>query len=430
MLNIFGISIAGSIYGYNIGISPGLISILKETSVTNFQISMFVSSFLWGICSILLLSGFLANAIGRKKLILLSGTTAVFSLLLFLFSTSVEQLTASRFLQGVAVGISNIATPLYISEIIPPRYRGRGVMAYQLFLCFGILFATGVSFFLYNYNSIKILFVFIIIPIIIFILSTLRLPESPRWLFDKGCEEDAFSAFKLTRSLEDAKSCIEQMKQLKHTNSNKLKFKIKFVLPIIFVMLIGALNQFSGINVFLQYNSFIFGLLNFSSKSFLMFGGVVIALLNFVITAITIFIVDKVERRRLLQLGLIGISICLIIAGLSTSKYFPHNPTVTVLCLLGYIIFYALGPGALIWSFLSEVIPSNIRSIGMGIGLTISAASGATFSGIFLELVNKIGISGIFFMCGSISVIHFLLSNFIPDTKGKSLEQIESSIKN
>lgn len=405
----FGTAIGGCIYGYNIGAISGVLLMLKKTMfMTTWETSFFVSAFLWGIASALICAGYMANLIGRKKLLIIGASFTLTALIFILMSNNIIELIIFRFLMGASVGILNVVIPLYIAETISAKYRGRALVAYQLSLSFGILLATFVSYLVYSRGSWKLIFVIEFIPACLLLIFAILITESPRWLLIK-----------------------QESQKIKHSPLKRQSnnFDKKQLLPLLFVILIASLNQLTGINAFLQYDSMIFVLLKFRSHDVALFGSIIITGINFLMTIFAMFIVDKIERRKLLQIGLAGICMCLLAASillLYINKH-PYCGVLVIICFVFFVIFFAIGPGALVWTFLPEMLPTNIRSIGIAIALSFSSISGAIITSVFLPVESFIGLEGVFLVCLSFVVIYLVLSCFIPNTRGLSLENINSN---
>lgn len=431
---IFCISTSGCLFGYNIGAMSGvLLFITNEMQLSHVQASLFVSSFLWGVVVVMLLMGHLADWFGRKKTLIISALTAIVSICLMTSAKNIDELIIARFLVGAASGMITITVPLYLSEAVPSSLRAKGTVAFQLFVCFGILFSTIISWLFLASHAWRAIFLYEFIPVILLIAIALYVPESPRWLVMKKRNKEAFHVLLKTRSKESSEGALFDMQTQINENDTRapiaVLFHKPFLKPFIIVVLIGILNQLTGINTILQYDSTILFISGYKHNEALI-GSILITSINFLSTIVAVFIIDKVERKHLLQFGLIGIVFCLI--GISAAHYFIGNEAlkgILVTCfVIGFISFFALAPGAMIWTVLSEILPLKVRSIGMSIALCLSSITGATLSAIFLPLQAVIGLSGVFLLCALATIIYIFVSRFIPNTKGKSLEDIEKNL--
>lgn len=437
-MNLFFIlstSISGCLYGYNIGVMSGvLLFIRKDIPLSHFAASLFVSSFLWGIVLVMLIMGFVAEYIGRKKTLLLAILMAVISIFVMAYAKNINQLIIGRLLIGVACGMITLTVPLYLSETLPNNLRGRGTVAFQLFLTFGILLSTLISWHYVASLDWRIMFLLELILVAVIFLIVLPLPESPRWLVAKGKNEQALEVLKKIKANDFAESTLSEMIANKqshdHLSQIKAIFHKDFIFPLFLSVALGSFSQLTGINVFLQYDSTILFLSGFTEHHAAIFGSVLITAINFLMTIPAIFIADHFERKKLLQFGIIGIILCLL--GISASYFLIINEslraTITTTLLLGFIIFFSIGPGALVWTLMSEILPSKIRSVGFSIALLCGSVTGATFSAIFLPLQEKIGLSGIFIFCAIATCLYFYISCLVPNMSNRSLEEIEKGM--
>jgi sugar porter (SP) family MFS transporter len=348
------------------------------------------------------------------------------------FADNIHALIIARFITGIAAGMLNITIPLYLTETLPEALRGRGTVAFQLCLCFGIFFATLMSLSFESASAWRSVFLIELIPAFIVFLNIFLIPESPRWLVSRERSAQALKALERIRTNDEAKSILLILQKNTtddHQNPLTIFRKKRFLVPCLLTMFVASLNQLTGINVFLQYDATILSMVGFETHAIALWGSLLITGINFLITCVAIFLVDKIERRSLLRIGLMGILLSLTVATLATHFLMLGHAKALIItfALLGYIASFALGPGALIWTLLSEVLPTKIRSMGLAISLCVSSLSGAVFSSVFLGLENKIGLTGIFFLCAMLSFIYGLVTFLLPATKGKSLEDIEKN---
>lgn len=435
LLLVLAVSISGCLYGYNIGAMSGVLLFLhQEMTLTHTQASLFVSSFLWGIVIVMFPAGYLAEKISRKATLLIATLIATLSIFVLVTGHNIWTLTLGRFLTGIASGMLTLTTPLYLSESLPSSLRGRGTVAFQLFLTFGILLSTVISWFFLKSFAWRPIFMIELIPLALLFVVAVFIPKSPRWLASKGKNAQALKALLRTRSQEDAEKSLKEITESLQLNQrvNRFKgvFQKKFLGTLLLVVSLGSLNQLTGINAILQYDSTILYLSGFNKHDIAIIGSILITGINFIMTIVAICIIDRVERKKLLHFGLKGIIFCLL--GISSAHFFMTNTAsqgiVVTVFLLGFIVFFALAPGAMIWTLMAELLPSTIRSAGLSIALLLSSISGAILSAVFLPLQEKIGFSGIFLFCALTSCIYLYVSYLIPKTSRRSLEQIERDI--
>lgn len=346
----------------------------------------------------------------------------------------------SRVLQGLAVGIVSIVIPLYLAEIIPARLRGRGVGLFQLFLTSGILLGTLVNYWLESSENWRLMFGLAAVPALVLLFGALFLPNSPRWLMLKNKKDQALKVLNKMNSSSDAKIEFETMSKIIEQDKKKLgkswsKFfksllERKFLLPLLIVIAVAFLTQTTGINSILQYSAMILsdsqGGKAAAASSLL--GTNMVTGMNVFVTCIALLLVDKLGRKCLLITGLIILVIALVYCGF-VYNFMPEGDLKAKLLVAGlvaYIIGFGIGPGIVVWLLLSELLPLQIRSCGMGIALCFNAATGGTLATVFLVCTKYIGFGGMFWVFGGFSALYLLLALLvIPETKNKTLEQIE-----
>ena len=428
-------AMGGVLYGYDIGIISGaLLFIHQDIPMSHQQESFLVASVLGGGAFSTLLSGYLADIFGRRRMISFAALIFMLGVMLVVFATSFMSIFAGRLVQGVGVGIVTIVVPLYLAESVPTRLRGRGITIFQLLLTVGILIATLVDFALTKSGNWRLMFISALVPGAVMFIGSFWLTDSPRWLCLKGRFDEALVVLTKTRYPDEAKFELAQMKaslnkRIQRSSSflSALKDK-KNVLALSVVLMVAILAQLTGINTWLQFSAVMLKTMGLSHNESAMFGSTLITCLNVAMTAIALMLVDKIGRRPLLCVGTLGTALSLILMAIVAHLLSP-SPLKGELMLGGlllFILFFAVGPGVLIWVMISELLPSNIRSRGMAVALFLNSLTSTLLASVFLKLVDHIGFGGVFMMCGGFSFIYFLVAyRFIPETKGKTLEEIE-----
>jgi MFS family permease len=574
--NLFLLLVAGLgglLYGIDVGIIGGALPYLEATSgLTAAQLSVIVAAVLLGSVFSTLFAGLIADWIGRKPLMVLSGATFVVSIPVIAFSHGYGPLFFGRLLQGISGGLIGVVVPLYLAECLSASKRGKGTGVFQWLLTLGIVAAALVGIY-YSYRVEAVasaadaatLFAFkdqawrrifwvSLPPGLLFLLGSLLVTESPRWLFQRGKTQQAKAALLRSRTAEQAEFELREMEETAHSaarrsSGTKIReslMKRKYVIPFLLACAILSCNTATGINSIIGYNA---GILLQSGLSDLYahWGYVIFTMVNFTMTIVGMMLVDRKGRRFLFILGTSGIIVSLISVGtlfLKTERLsvdsrdqvqamvgpnqdlmlrfdpneakrfldakgsagqriesdraslaiiyaygdftaatsyvrsddpaaapiqinrascvpankveaFFKNPFgnleaartaplqiqkamvgsvpdarhgwLVALGLYSFMAFYALGPGVCVWLALSELMPTRIRSNGMSIALVINQLVSTTLAGIFLPFVSKYGYSSMFFLFSGFTVIYFLVTTFfLPETKGKTLEEIES----
>ncbi len=428
--------LGGILYGYDIGIIAGaLLFIKKEIILSPGQISILIAAVLGGGSIATLIAGPLSDWLGRRTMITVAAITFIAGIIILVSSHTFSGILSGRLIEGIGVGIITIIIPLYLAEAAPAAIRGSSVTAFQLFLTGGILLAYVVALLFEHTGSWRDMFLCSLIPAVLLFVGSFFIIESPRWLFLRGKKDKAASALKRSRSQQESDHDIHMMTKLETEAAAKQKpklikmiFKKRYIFPFTIAFIVAVLTQLTGINVFLQLCTIILQHSGLHSNITAMLGSVGIGLTNFVMTLLAMILVDKVGRKPLLIIGTIGIVISLSFLGAINLFLQPGmlQGYLTAIGFVGFIIFFAIGPGVVVWLVLSELMPTAIRGSGMSICLFANCLASAILASVFLSLVQKIGYSGVFWMCGGFTFLYMLVAIFwLPETKNKSLEEIE-----
>jgi len=564
--------LGGLLYGIDVGIIGGAYPYLEATSgLTPAQLSVIVAAVLLGSVFSTLFSGLLADWMGRRPLMVLSGLTFVLSIPIIALSHGYWPLFLGRLLQGMSGGLVGVVVPLYLAECLAASNRGRGTAIFQWMLTLGIVAAALVGIFfsyrvdavarlgdaaaLYNFkdHAWRGIFWVSLPPGVLFVLGSLLVSESPRWLFRRGARDRALAALLRSRSPQQAALELEEMEATARASKAKVGTQIresllrrKYVIPFLLACVILACNTATGVNSVIGYNT---GILLQSGLSDLLahWGYVIFTVVNFLATTIGMVLVDRKGRKFLLVMGTAGVIVAMASVGLlfkttekltvdcrdavqaligsdqeltlhfdqaeaskllaaeggtgqdiesdraslaiiysfgdftSTTNFVrsddaaaapieirrancvPANKVnalfvnpfanlaaaqtaplriekamvgrvpgarhgwLVAMGLYAFIAFFAMGPGVVVWLALSELMPTRIRSNGMSIALVINQMVSTTLAAIFLPFVSKHGYSSMFFLFASFTVVYFLVAVFfLPETKGKTLEEIEA----
>jgi MFS transporter, SP family, galactose:H+ symporter len=436
-LMFFG-GLGGILYGYDIGVISGALVFMKpQLLLTDNQISLLVAAVLGGGAFATLIAGFIANKIGRKATIFISSIIFLVGLLIIVDAHSYTAALIGRLVQGAGIGIEMIILPLYLAETAPSPLRGRFVVLFQLFLTFGIVLAYTIDLFFTPSGNWRSMFACVFIPGILLLVGTFYISESPRWLYLKQEKDKALNALLRTHTPEEAKHDLKQMADLEAqknsaTYEQTSVLKKQYLLPFFIALSIACLGQLTGINSVLQFGTLILQNSGAQSNMLAMVGTVGIGLLNMITTVVALLLIDKVGRKLLLSIGTGGLVCSLIflavVSMLGTNSL--EKSYLILAGLLAYIMFFAIGPGVVVWLAISELMPTRIRSSGMSICLFANSLVSAILASGFMILVQHIHYSGTFFFCAAFTVIYFLIAVFVlPETKNKTLEDIETHFR-
>ncbi len=424
----------GVLYGYDLGIISGALTFMqRDILMTPSEMHIIPGAVLFGGALATLVTGPMCDWVGRKKMIITAAIISLLGVFVIANSHNYIELLSGRLIQGIGVGIITIAVPLYLAEAIKPSIRGRSICAFQLLLTCGILLSSLVGLYFTRTGNWRAMFWSTLAPGTFLLVGSFFLPESPRWLCLQGRFHQAFGILLKSRSEAGAREELSQMQILMKNKSTETKDSVKiwqkkFMLPLIVVLVVACLGQLTGINSFLQLTPLILKNGGLSSDVIAMLGNTAITGLNFLVTIIAFFLIERLGRRFLLCLGTAGIVISLFYLGM-VFYLLPTNELKGILLLAGilsFILFFAIGPGVVIWMVISELLPLRIRSSGMALALFLNSMTSAILATSFLGLADSIGYSGVFWLCGFFSLLYFLtVFFFVPETKNKTLEEIE-----
>lgn len=551
--------LGGLLYGIDIGIIDGALPFIKKgLQISEQQASFIVAAVLAGSAVASIVAGALADLLGRKLMMIISALMFIASVFVIKSADAYSTLLIGRLVQGASGGVIAVVIPLYLAECLPSIKRGRGTALFQLLLTVGILLAGVIGAGFITKANVDIeaakaaqdtvaelaaanhawrsMFLVVLAPGALYLLVSLIVTESPRWLFRKGKQDAANAALLKSRTPDEARVEMEEMAE--HVDKAHAKsttgastqgsiFQRKYIVPFIIACIILGCTQGTGINSILQYLTMILQKGGFTLEQAATYGNAV-KVTNIVVTVIAMLLVDKLGRKFLLKTGTAGIILSLAVGAASflsfeskrvdvldkvnaefrdnaiavpvnaeklgpaaadgspmelnvlfgrvavdpqTGKehevaedtasafsndkepvlkleggkdhagntlklvikratYGPIAPKTAGYAILGslmlFIASFAVGPGVCVWLALSELMPTRIRSVGMGVALVINQGVSTTIAACFLPGVGAYGYASFFIVCGISTVIYFITAAFfLPETKGKTLEEIE-----
>ena len=427
-------ALSGFLFGFDTVVISGANLPIKELWSTGpfFHGFFIMSMALWGTVIGALFGAYPTNVLGRKKTLTWVGFFFFISALGSAFAMDPYTFSFFRFIGGLAVGVSSIAAPIYISEISSPKNRGSLGVLYQFSLVFGILIAFLSNYFLTGFQGgqdWRWMLGIEALPAVLYLLMTFRIPDTPRWqiLYKKN---DQFALQTLEKIYGDSSTANDVLQQIKSNDAHQASKPQNFWSKknnrvIILAFVISFFNQLSGINFILYYAPEILELAGFATKESL-FNSVFIGLTNIVFTFAGLLLIDKLGRKQLLIAGSIGYIVSL--TGVSVAFYQALDPQWIALFIFAFIASHAIGQGTVIWIFISEIFPNRARALGQSFG--------AGVHWVFAALITLVGPSviaiyntnpwPIFSFFAFMMVLQLFFSIFMmPETKGKSLEEID-----
>lgn len=435
----FFAALGGLLSGFDTGVISGaLLYINNDWQLNEFMQGLLVSTVLVGAALGAVLNGRLADIYGRKKVIFVTAVIFFIGSILCAVSPNVYFLMVSRFIVGFAIGIITFCAPLYLSEISPEKIRGALVSMFQLAITMGILFSyLSNAFFANFFESWRLMLLIGVVPATVLALGIVFMPDTPRWYVLSGQFEKAASALKKIQPEINAEVEVENIKSLIFNQNKKEKFKFKKWM--IFPLIVGVggmfVQQWTGINTIIYYAPTILQQAGFGDNLGAIYATIGIGVVNFLMTFVAIFSTDKIGRKPLLYIGLVGMGICLMLLSFSfgfadvlaeNAKYYALLSTVL------YIMFFAMSLGPVMILLVSEVFPLRIRGVMMSISMMSNFVFNFMVSLSFLPMLKYFGEFNTFMVFAGISFLSIIFVRFvIPETKGVTLEDIERNwIKN
>jgi MFS transporter, SP family, arabinose:H+ symporter len=424
-------ALAGFLFGFDTVVISGADQQLQQLwhSSDAFHGSVVMGMALWGTVVGAIFGGIPTNAIGRKNTLLWIGVLYFISAIGSAMANDPYVFALFRFIGGIGVGASTIAAPAYVSEIAPAEKRGRLVALYQFNIVLGILIAFVSNYFLKDIgeNAWRWMLGIQAIPAAIYTGLMLTVPKSPRWLLSKFRYEEARKVLVLIDPKANIEALMLEQNQEKDA-TNETLFSKKYRFPVVLAFLIAFFNQFSGINAFLYYAPRIFKEAGLGDSTALL-SSIGIGIINLVFTLIGVALIDKFGRRLLMYIGSVGYIISL---GLVTAAfYFGWGGMAVPGFLFLFIAAHAIGQGAVIWVFISEIFPNHIRASGQAFGSSVHWVLAAIIPSLVPILFTTIGPAIVFLIFTVMMVFQLLFVMFLmPETKGKSLEELSGELTN
>lgn len=442
-------AVGGFLFGYDTAVISGTIAqVSNQFGLSIVAQGWYVGCALMGSIVGVSIGGFLGDTYGRKKTLFIAAALFFISAVFCAFSLQLEQLVIARMIGGIGIGVVSIISPMYISELSVAEYRGRLVSLYQLAVTIGFLGAYLVNYALLKYSLtnaqhleyswMKLIFCNEVwramlgvsgVPAVLFFFILFFIPESPRWLLLKNKEKQAELVLKrIYLSQNEAQNELDKIRSMLK-GTGKLDWSLLKQSNVRKAVLIGAaiaiLGQFMGVNAVLYYGPTIFEKIGLSGDDSLLYQ-VIVGLVNVLTTVLAVFIIDRVGRKKLVYLGVSGMVIFLLLIAFyfMSGNSFPNF--IILICFLAYVFCCAISISAVIWVLLSEMYPNKIRAVAMSL-TGLSLWIGTYLIGQLTPwLLENLGPAGTFFFFALMCIPYlFIVWKWIPETTGKSLEDIE-----
>lgn len=439
----FVAAIGGFLFGFDTSVISGVMVTLKpQFGLNEFQEGWAVGSILVGCMFGALFSGKPSQIYGRKKMLIVTAVVFLASTLGCALATDFYFFVVFRIIAGVSVGSASMLSPLYISEIAPAQYRGKLVSFNQLATFTGQALAFVSNKFIFDFvckyqhlvgswgcNEVwRLMLVVMAIPSGLFLIFLFFVPESPRWLVINGKRAKALKVLEKVDTMENAASALKDIiYSVENVVTSKFSdlFRGKMSKILLIGVMLAIFQQVTGINVLMYYAPKIFSLTGVpAEKAFMMtmFMGIV----NLAFTLLSISLIEKMGRKKLLLIGTVGMAIFMAAISIAFFTNNFRNPSLILFFVMGYLAFFALSLGPIVWVLIGEIFPNRVRSRGVAISIFVMWVANFAISYSLPILLKFIGGGFTFLIYAVMCIPCFLFVwKYLIETKGKTLEQIE-----
>jgi SP family galactose:H+ symporter-like MFS transporter len=428
-------ALGGMLFGYDVGVISGaILFIKKEFSLSPTLEEIVVSSVLLGSLFGATAGGLLADRLGRRGLLIVTATVFGLGAIGAALAPGAAWLIAARIIAGAAIGVASFVAPLYISEIAPVAIRGKLVSINQVALTSGIVLSYLVDYAFAPSQAWRWMFAMAVIPAAAFAIGLFFIPDSPRWLAARGRTDRARAVLKQIRSPEEVEGELSEI--MRSVSQQKGNWSELLGKPLRMVMIVGVglaiAQQITGINTVIYYAPTIFKFAGLSSASVAILASVGVGVVNVALTLVAMQLIDRVGRRPLLLTSLAGMALSLFVLGLAFSlpQFAGDLGWIAVGSLMVYVGSFAVGLGPVFWLVLSEIYPLQIRGRAMSVGTVANWSANLIVALSFLTLTEILGKAATFWLYAAVTVgAWFFAFLLVPETKGKTLEQIEAHFR-
>ena len=428
-------ALAGFLFGFDTVVISGAEEMIQKVwSLAPAMHGLVLASALYGTVLGAVFGGWPTDKFGRKPTLIFIGALYIISAVGCAYANGVYMFIAARFLGGIGIGISTVAAPIYISEIAPPAYRGRLAGMFQFNIVFGIIVAyvsNTVVAHIGGDDSWRWMLGIAAVPSVIYAVMCFGIPESPRWLIGrKGDREAGIKVLKLIEPKDSQERLEAHADELMAAAREEKKvassfWTMRLRVPLLLAFLIAFFNQLSGINAVLYFAPRIFKMTGLGENAALL-QSVGIGITNLIFTFVGLWLIDRVGRRTLLYIGSFGYIISL---GMTAWAFFTHHYSIVPICIFAFIASHAVGQGAVIWVFISEIFPNRHRAEGMAFGSSTHWVFAALLTTVFPMMVTAFAPGYVFLFFSFMMVLQLIwVKTMVPETKGRSLEEIQRDL--
>ncbi|MDH9160250.1 MULTISPECIES: sugar porter family MFS transporter [Staphylococcus] len=426
-------ALGGLLYGYDMGVISGALLFIKDdiplNSVTE---GLVVASMLVGAIFGAGASGPLSDRLGRRRVVFIIAIIYIVGALILALAPSMPILVIGRLVIGVAVGGSTAIVPVYLSEMAPTAQRGSLSSLNQLMITIGILSSYLINYAFTPIEGWRWMLGLAVLPSLILLIGVIFMPESPRWLLEHKSEKAARDVMGLTFEHSEIDKEIADMKEINRISESTWKvLKSPWLRPTLIIGSVFALfQQIIGINAIIYYAPSIFSKAGLGDATSIL-GTVGIGTVNVLVTIIAIMIIDKIDRKRLLVIGNIGmVASLLIMAILIWAIGIQSSSWIIIICLTLFIIFFGFTWGPVLWVMLPELFPMRARGAATGIAALVLSIGSLLVAQFFPILTDVLPVEQVFLIFAIIGIgaLVFVVK-YLPETRGRSLEEIEADLR-
>ncbi|MBE6180215.1 sugar porter family MFS transporter [Staphylococcus xylosus] len=426
-------ALGGLLYGYDMGVISGaLLFIRDDIPLNSFTEGLVVSSMLVGAIFGSGASGPMSDRLGRRRVVFIIAIIYIVGALILAFAPSMPILVLGRLIIGLAVGGSTAIVPVYLSEMAPTEQRGSLSSLNQLMITIGILSSYLINYAFTPIEGWRWMLGLAIVPSVILLIGVAFMPESPRWLLEHRSEKAARDVMKLTFKDSEIDKEIADMKEINSISESTWNvLKSPWLRPTLIIGSIFALlQQIIGINAIIYYAPTIFNKAGLGNATSIL-GTVGIGTVNVLITIVAIMIIDKIDRKRLLVIGNIGmVASLLIMAVLIWTIGIQSSAWIIVACLTLFIIFFGFTWGPVLWVMLPELFPMRARGAATGVAALVLSIGSLLVAQFFPILTDVLPVEQVFLIFAAIGICALIfVIKYLPETRGRSLEEIEADLR-
>ena len=429
--------LGGLLFGYDTGVIAGALLFIKvDFALGSFAQGLVVAAVPIGAVAGAAIAGPAADTYGRRLMILLAAGVFIVGALASAAAPGVEALVLARVVIGVAIGLASAAAPVYISEVAPPESRGGLVTFFQLAVTIGILVAYLVGLVFDASEGWRWMLGLGFVPALALAFGMLRMPQSPRWLVMSGDDFAARATLAKIR-VDDPDTIDRELEEIKESLDEKPGAWSELLQPVVKAALVvgvglAILQQVTGINTVIYYAPTIVEFTGVDSSAGSILAAVGVGVINVGFTVLALRLLDQAGRRTLLMIGVSGMVISLFALGAAFigGGGSTLSSVIAIVSLMTYVASFAISLGPIFWLLNAEIYPLSVRSKAAGLGTMANWTSNFIVSLTFLLLIEALGRSGAFWFYGAIGIVTLWFCwKFVPETKGKHLEDIQAEFQ-